>query len=387
MKNYSAYSIKNISEWQKGVVAENESVITLPSLQRGFVWKPRQIEALWDSIFSGYPIGSIIVAENGEKKELLDGQQRCTSIALGFYNPFRDKVTGFLSLKDYFPSVWIDLKPATLTNSQNYVFRVLTKSHPWGYQLKDNSKILTFSQRKNAKKFFMKNENEKPYINLLASEINPWDAFYPVPLSFLLEIIFNYDSINFVEFINLFREKISGLKVKTMYKNDDFVNYDEINNEDLEKIYNGLEYAKKLYLPEISIDSKVLQNEGSEDNSQNPTLFLRLNSAGTTISGEEMLYSIYKAEFPESKQLVEEIGASYIAPSKIIDLFSRLAVCEISKYNYYPNSFKVKSFRMQLQDPDFIKKMKSYLYESKNVIEIAKSILCQKKHDSSRRFC
>ena len=71
-----SYSLKEISEWQKEVSGQ-ESKISLPSLQRGFVWKPSQIEALWDSIFRGYPIGAIMMSID-EKENRFDH----------FYEPF-----------------------------------------------------------------------------------------------------------------------------------------------------------------------------------------------------------------------------------------------------------------------------------------------------------
>ncbi|MDR2637063.1 MAG: DUF262 domain-containing protein, partial [Zoogloeaceae bacterium] len=55
----------------------------LPNIQRGFVWKPSQIENLWDSLLRGFPIGAIISNEMEGKLQLIDGQQRVTSIALG----------------------------------------------------------------------------------------------------------------------------------------------------------------------------------------------------------------------------------------------------------------------------------------------------------------
>src|SRR4051812_22275505 len=33
----------------------------LPGIQRNFVWRPRQITALFDSILRGYPIGSVLL--------------------------------------------------------------------------------------------------------------------------------------------------------------------------------------------------------------------------------------------------------------------------------------------------------------------------------------
>ena len=81
------YSLEEISKWQ---LSENNN-IKLPALQRSFVWKPYQIETIWDSILRGFPIGSFLLSNsNNEDLFLLDGQQRATSIALGFYNPWEN---------------------------------------------------------------------------------------------------------------------------------------------------------------------------------------------------------------------------------------------------------------------------------------------------------
>jgi len=51
---YSSYTIKNTVEMING------NKIYLPAIQRKFVWKPRQIEKLFDSIMRGYPIGTFL---------------------------------------------------------------------------------------------------------------------------------------------------------------------------------------------------------------------------------------------------------------------------------------------------------------------------------------
>ena len=116
-RDMKSYTLEAISQWQKEVFGETAK-ISLPSLQRGFVWKPQQIEALWDSIFSGYPIGAIMMSvDKDENRFLLDGQQRCTTVALGHFNPFDDNSKDFLSLKTYKPSIWIDLNTINATEN------------------------------------------------------------------------------------------------------------------------------------------------------------------------------------------------------------------------------------------------------------------------------
>lgn len=75
--------------------------IRIPKFQRGFVWEPDRVAYLMDSIYKGYPIGSLLLWRTGEKLKdernlgpfalpqpedkfpidyVLDGQQRLTSI-------------------------------------------------------------------------------------------------------------------------------------------------------------------------------------------------------------------------------------------------------------------------------------------------------------------
>ena len=35
--------------------------LAMPPIQRGFVWKARQIQDLWDSLLRGMPIGAVMV--------------------------------------------------------------------------------------------------------------------------------------------------------------------------------------------------------------------------------------------------------------------------------------------------------------------------------------
>ncbi len=380
-----SYALKEIAQWQKEV-SNQDTKISLPSLQRGFVWKPNQIEALWDSIFRGYPIGAILMSEDeDENRFLLDGQQRCTSIALGHYNPFDNNAGKFLSLKDYKPSIWIDIAPNNYTEGQKFVFRCLTKSHPWGYQLKDNSVTLSMSNRRNALSFFK--PLTESYLELSSKDISPWDAYFPIPLAYILEI----ETQSFVVFKNELIQKTSTLKIETQHSNKEFVDYTLLEKDEFEEniknIFIGYCNYKNLSIPEITVNAKVLKEDDSDTNeSQDPTLFVRLNSSGTRISGEELIYSVYKAKFPKIKDLVENIGSTYIAPSKIISLFSRLIICEQSNYMNYQKDISIQNFRKKIIESDFQEKLQAYIgvenqSKAKKIIENALSILTKNEPD------
>ena len=70
--------------------------IALPDIQRPFVWKPSQVRDLFDSLYRGYPVGTLLFWETGSdtgarqvgggendkvaKLLIVDGQQRLTSL-------------------------------------------------------------------------------------------------------------------------------------------------------------------------------------------------------------------------------------------------------------------------------------------------------------------
>ena len=123
---YQNISIKKVI---KGI---NENKYLLPAVQREIVWSTEQIEKLFDSILSGYPINSMLfwsykIPKNGDKykfyefikaydeyhiasnhnKEhnlcgdkkvvaVLDGQQRLTALFIG--------LNGYMNLKK--PRLW-----------------------------------------------------------------------------------------------------------------------------------------------------------------------------------------------------------------------------------------------------------------------------------------
>lgn len=78
--------------------------IAIPEIQRPFVWRPRQVRDLIDSLYNGYPTGYLIIWQNPDvklknggnalgKKVLIDGQQRVTALmtALAGYEILTDE--------------------------------------------------------------------------------------------------------------------------------------------------------------------------------------------------------------------------------------------------------------------------------------------------------
>ena len=275
--DYKPYKICDVATW---LVPESE--VQLPVVQRGFVWKVSQIERLWDSIFRGYPIGAIMLSRERDKMMLLDGQQRVTSIALGFYNPWKQEMHRIGNAINL-PVVWIDVNPRKKTDTQEYVFRVVTRSHPWGYQAQHNENTLSVSSSRAAADMYSIFFGQTNYTQLQPIQRLPYDATCPIPLCFLLEAVKNHDDKWLVEQCkNYFPEKYrtSGMRGdENYYRLLDSVDFSSLFEVVRTKVLSTL-------IPAIVLPKELLI-DNADSSPDESTLFVRLNSQGTKIEGEE----------------------------------------------------------------------------------------------------
>jgi len=344
------------------------STISLPTVQRGFVWKPYQIENLWDSLLRGYPIGSFVLSsktDSNEEYELLDGQQRATAICLGFYDPI--KQTKELHSPDgkIFKTsseniiIFIDLaKPNPENDNRKYLFRVITKSHPWGYRRQENQKIL---ESENITKAMRSYGLEKyDYLKTPLNNFWPYDSYEPLPIALFINAAITDRNIeDLMRSIETWKE---GKKLSVIEKrNDSKVNFYSISDIfmavksmldnckipilpiDLPKLYspdennisiikNHFGVAKQEEDTEASDDAT---NEDKDENKQNnvenrsvdeiENLFIRLNSGGTPLRGEELNYSVLKAHIKsELQKEIEERCKGIFYPARFITIAFRL---------------------------------------------------------------
>jgi len=316
-----SYGLKEISEWAK------DSEVKLPTVQRGFVWKPHQIEKLWDSLLRGFPVGAFVIAHNklsNTPSLLLDGQQRATAICLGFetetFKKSQDKI-----------KIFIDLEGPKQGDTRKYIFRVITRSHPWGYKRNDNTKPLDSESIRMAMKLYGIEDH------LDADSLDPFfpfDAVLPVPLKFFL------CSTSATEVINSIKAWQHWKTIVRQYINKNIAQ--ELNYFDIEK--KMIAQTEKYYMEfnELIINERIItalplnfekatsynqesrdfkenmHNEISENDTKDEdesssltddltdeieNLFIRLNAGGTPLRGEELNYSILKAHIDDDTLL------------------------------------------------------------------------------------
>lgn len=371
------YSLQEIANWQTN---PSDSEVVLPKLQRGFVWKSKQIEDLWDSILRGYPIGSFLFSSTGKKFFLMDGQQRATSIFLGFNNPYtQNSSIEAWSIKGELPIVWLDIAPKEKPSSSKFFFRLTTKSHPWGYQAKNNQSRLSISNRRKALAVFQQHPNNKETNYTKFSNITtfPFESAYPIPLAFLIESETVEDVITKVEHLPDYINTLRG----------DFENKEEfiyaLRNTVCKELKDILSEVKQLNDVKIkynTIDHRVLNEENDTDGSD-PTLFVRINSSGTALSGDDLIYSIYKSIYPEAKDLIEQIAADFIKPTKVLSLVTRMVASDIEESTFV-KKMNVRGFQRRIKDEAFKTKLgqmiKDHTFE--NLFKVAIEILSCKKN-------
>jgi hypothetical protein len=312
MENNSiTFSLREIAKW-----TDKCSNIKIPALQRGLVWKPRQVELLWDSLLRGFPIGSFLLSEaDNNQYYLLDGQQRYNAISLGF-----NTVSNAKSV------VWIDLKPKKQTE-RKYWIKVTTEAHPWGFYNDDECSILDVNdRRKAAEAFGFKDKNiYRDDFSLL--ETWPIEAGLPIPLY----IILNIDAKTPSEFCD---------KVLSELQKCDFVHKAEIDNEALaymkDYVFKAIQRIENYKISCNLLTKDVIADEGDVNNKDNDQtalelLFKRLNTGGTVISQEDLAYSSIKAFWPEIQEINDSLAKDYMPPAKLATLTFGLLLTDKNK--------------------------------------------------------
>lgn len=335
------FTLEEIAGWCN----TQNSEIEIPPLQRGLVWKPKQVELLWDSILRGFPIGSFMLSEGKEQTKsysLLDGQQRYNAIAIAYNNKGQNKDESIL---------WIDIKHKK-TNDRKFWIKASTSAHPWGYD--DEHKRLSAKKCRTALKDFGLSENVFYTDGIDLKQAWPVCSDTPIPLFLFLEADTTSED-SFVQDIIASIEK---------YKND-FARLTQITiNSEIEQnirtLYGAFKRLKSYAISVNILSRDVLASEddgkGSSDITALETLFYRLNTGGTQITSDELSYSAIKAYWPQIKDINDKIASEYMAPEKLAILVFRLALINTTDETFQGN-IKIAKIRELSFDEEYTKEV------------------------------
>jgi len=335
------------------------NVFEIPTVQRGFVWKPHQIENLWDSLLRGYPIGSIVLHEVSVREknegdfshiEILDGQQRISSICLGMnYEDIEILKTSSKNIR-----IFIDLGKPNADDNRKYIFRVVTKSHPWGYKRSDNTKTLESKHIRAFQKRVL-GKSEAKILELGIDKYIPFDALEPVPLSLFVKAVQSKKNVDELEKdiqkwkdenykegdveedgsdeVVSVKEKVKEIRKYTVKEIFEAIKclLDECRGLKMPALYLNFEKIQEDSVMDLTQKDDIEQEDEETENNSNKekdeieNMFIRLNSAGTLLSGEELNYSMFKSYLlKETKEKIEEACVGIIKPSRFITFAFRL---------------------------------------------------------------
>ena len=268
------YSLREIAGW-----TADDSEVTIPALQRGLVWKPSQVELLWDSILRGFPIGSFMlsdIVEQGQKGKyyLMDGQQRYNAISIGFN-----------TVKDARAVLWIDLVPPSVKNSTRmFWIKATTIPQPWGFKNDDDcSRLNTREKRKALDIFELQGNIYNREFSL--KETWPIEANCPIPLWCLLEAskTTNNDAEVFLhKTITIFKETNFAYSKKIDFDEKACCYLKEVLFPRIVALDNY--YINCNHLPKEVMESETESETDTVGQTTLEVLFTRLNTGGTAIS-------------------------------------------------------------------------------------------------------
>jgi hypothetical protein len=362
----------------------NDETLELPDVQRGFVWKTYQIEDVWDSLLRGFPVGSIIVSEknDGNTLQLLDGQQRTTSIVLGFSNIEDAHEATILNSSSRHIRIFIDMKKPDV-EGRHFIFRVITRSHPWGYEINDNKKPLAVAARSEAMDFW--NINDDIFGHPI-EKFYPWDSYAPLPLNIFINSAIQRDTIDtltnkLIHWVNTIKpenkneidkEKLCHWFAYLYCLEDDFDEQKCSSTYSIDDIYERIKRMIENYrIPMLPLDLEYAASDIVGDNIKSKTgeetetdekeddalkddieeIFIRLNTSGIPLAGEELNYSIAKSNINRGLQKnIENACHGIMKPSRFIALAYRLFQnCKTENNNSIDMRANPKQFQREMK--------------------------------------
>ena len=353
------YSLQEIASWSLG-----DSEVTIPALQRGLVWKPKQVEFLWDSILRGFPIGSFLLSditdsENKGKYYLMDGQQRYNAISIGFNTVPNPRAV-----------LWIDLDPVSIKDStRRFWIKATTIPHPWGFKNDEESSRLNTAEKRDALRQFNLEGN---IYNKEFSLNSTWpvEANCPIPLWCLLQAADADTPDSFLE------------KAVQTFKSSEFEYRHLLSLSERTKsyvkdvLYPAIIGLKDYYIHCNHLSKEVMELETDVESGEQTTLevlFTRLNTGGTAISREDLYYSAIKAYWPSIKEINDTIAEKYMNPSKLAMLAFRLALTSDTDKNLR-NELSIRQIRSLANSTKYESERKSIEQVYKYLGEILEKI-------------
>ena len=386
-QNSIIFTVNEVANWDK--------LVEIPSLQRGLVWMPNQVELLWDSILRGFPIGAFVLTPiNGNEMQLthasetrakfflLDGQQRYNAIKAAFAE-WGDNAKSVL---------WVDFMPPTQANStRRFWIKVITKAHPWGFANNDACSVLGWATYREALQCFMGSEDTRIQ-DVKMSKAWPIKARCPVPFSEVINAFSRCGGkeTDFLEDVVGWCNSHSGIGVET--KDFDLVAKTTRNLFKALSRMSSYSIVANILQPEMLDEHDLIDNENLDDEGTNSLeqLFTRINTLGTPISPYDLRYSAIKAYWGDIKKANDDIAGTIMPAAHLAILSFRLALTLASDKTGFadtPSVQRIRSLKRKKDEEDaavcsFVEEL--YAHDGaqlRDIIERVENALRVYKHD------
>lgn len=324
-----------VQELVRASQPNSKPALLLPSIQRSLVWGNERIVNFWDSLFRGYPVGTLMVhlpgrdvlgvedhqltiADDGDLA-LFDGQQRLHALRVGF------------GLEISRRKLWIDLGQvenwlAEGTGAQNLCLplRISGPGQPFGYQAdKPNQKYNTDELRAHLNKY----PAERAKAWATETDAHLIDAVAPVPLAWF----FDDDHAEKLDELTDHAAPIAAVRNRV----------------------TALAATKLLLVP---VPQSIV-----EDPDAYRRFFERIGQGGVSLSDKELAYSIIKQRLPHVRAQMQQIeGVGRIADEvdlvlgcfRIARLLDGRTDLKPWQRSYYPSADQLKGvdFRAEADD-------------------------------------
>ncbi len=335
-KKYQSFlcPLKDLAD--KEILADGEKItMDIPAFQRGLVWNPAQVEALWDSVLRGIPIGTITLiqytgsrGDNNATHGVFDGQQRLNALSIGYKNPFAtEKGEANESI------LWLDLIPNSgKIKTRKYHLYLTTPGQPWGYKISDavgdnsQSRLSSDEYRRAIGEAFgnaLPEQNTKPH----AREMWPYQAECPVPFGIIWQAA--QEPGDFKD--NLLAAVTKYGAKHAWYEKKVGPQLGQLAEADMGVLERGLENAKAAKAVVVVSPQTFDRTLGAVDDTQAETdvavFFSRLNRGGSVPGPEDVNYSILKSIVPALGS-IDTIAENRMKPSRMAAIAMRLYLTE-----------------------------------------------------------
>lgn len=386
-KNIRVSTLREWLDWAAGNRPE-EWQVSLPMIQRGFVWKPSQIIQLWDTLFQGLPFGALLVSELPEDAQsidlvshkqtesnqvygrlgLVDGQQRTLAMLAGWPLPSQTPISH---------RIWVDFADAP-RKGELLTLRITTRNQPFGYSRDKPNVKLPLSDRRKALSAW---ESQVSATQLERTQhpdflqTRPWSNRKSLTLD-LRELIQWWQTSGGQSEVWL-QKVLTNLKSLTPSKTADATEptsvWENLETKHQQLVIDricilatGLERIDEAEIPLMRVHERLFDSSAS-DSTEPPLalLFNRIGSNSTKLSDNDYAYAILKHLRPEVHQMVTALHdrdagdghgsvASLMSPTDLALTALRLACATDLEIKTDPENPEKEDFHKLIKTDGFL---------------------------------